>query len=169
MAVLTLFPNANGVQNLMTTELNSMGQSSLVVSSIGGTSGVFTNLATGGTTGFGGYPGARIELLLAAPASAFSQGVARLWFLRNVSGTDYEDGSTSVFPAREANVLFYIKGSASAQRLYGVNGTGKNRGSERIDMPVGNFKCLFLTPALGLSLASSGNTIRILTDTDDTT
>lgn len=167
MAVLTIFPNASGVQNLLTTELNAMGQSSLVVSSVGGSSGVFNNVA-GGTTGFVGYPGSRIELYLPAPASAFSAGVARLWFLRNIASTDYEDGSTSVYPAREANVLFYIKGSASAQRLYGVNGTGRNRGSDRIDMPVGQFKCLFMTPALGVSLAATLNTVRVLTDTDNT-
>lgn len=157
---LELLPNAGGTQTLMSTELNAAAAGALVLGS-----SAFDNINA--TSKFNGYPSGRVELYLPAPASSFNPNCTlQVWWLRSLDGANFEDGSTLIRPYRPADVLFYIGGSAAAQRLYGVNGTGANAGSTRCDIPVGSFKPLMLVPNLGAAFAATLNTLKILTDTD---
>jgi hypothetical protein len=137
---------------LMTTELNSLANGSSIVSSVGGTSGAFTN--TVGTANWDGYVRGKIELYLAS-LSPSGGAYCSLWFIKTVDGTNYEDGASST-PYRTPDVVFPIGSTAStAYRVI-----------REILVPVGTFK-LVLQNSTGASLASSSNTVKIVLSTDE--
>lgn len=105
---------------LLSTELNSLATSATLaagaVSSVGGTSGLFNNTASGGS--LDGYAFGRYELVLAAPAGTLSVNTAaHVWFLGSVDGTNYEDGSASVIPARRPDLILPVRAVSTAQRI----------------------------------------------------
>jgi hypothetical protein len=155
MATTTRLSQGTAV-TLMTTELNSLANGTGVVSSVNGSSGVFTSTSGGGTTNLGGYLFGKFELVLAAPAAAFSAGAVNVWFLQTVDGTNYEDGSASLTPKRPPDLTFYPQATASAQRIVVT-----------APLPVGAWKVLVLPLGLGSGavLASSGNTLKVIANT----
>lgn len=144
------------VVTLMSTELNSLVSSAALsagaVSSVGGTSGLFNNTAGGG--GLGGYLQGRFELNLAAPGGTLTAGTAvYVWFVGTVDGTNYEDGSASVIPARLADVIFPVRAVSTAQRITVV-----------ADMPPGNWYVV-LSHNTGQTWGATLNTLKVMPHT----
>ncbi len=141
------------VLTLMSTELNSLASSAApsagAVSSVGGTSGLFNNTAGGG--GMGGYTRGRFELEIAAPGGTLVAGTsAYVWFLGTVDGTNYEDGSATVIPARPADVIIPVRAVSTTQRIIVV-----------ADLPPGNWYVV-LGQNTGQTWGSTLNTLKVL-------
>lgn len=160
---LQMLPNSGGIQTILSTELNSLAFGAPAIGS------AIDNIQATGS--YSGYPFCQLELVIAALAAApMVNNVVSFWFVRSADGTNYEDGSASVVPLREPDALFFPLSVATAQRLIGVNGTGADRGSTRVRVPVGKWKPLFqwnrATNTGVTGMASGGNTVKIITDTD---
>lgn len=126
-------------QTLLSTELNSLANNSNAVhaSSIALTSS--------------GYPDAEVELVLAAVGSAFTANTpVYVWFLQETDGSNFEDGSASVTPTRNPDVIFTLRGVTAAQRIV----------QEIFNIPVGNIRALVRNQG-GVAFAASGNTLSI--------
>lgn len=139
---------------LMSTELNSLatsaGLTAGAIASVGGTSGVFNNVAGGG--GFDGYRWGIFELNLGAPAGTMTAGTAAyIWFLQQIDGTNFEDGSASVIPARKADLIIPVRAVSTANRA----------GAPTLAMlPPGIWKPL-LAQNTGQAWNASGNTLKV--------
>ncbi len=138
---------------LMTTELNSLASSATLaagaISTVGGTSGLFNNTAGGG--GIGGYTSAKWELVLAAPAGTLTAGTgAFVWLISTVDGTNYEDGSNSVIPARPPDIIIPVRAISTAQRVV-----------RELAMPSGNWYVL-MAQNTGQTWGATANTLKIL-------
>jgi hypothetical protein len=141
------------VTSLMTTELNSLASSSGLtagaISSVGGTSGAFNNVLAGG--GLGGFMQGLFELKLAAPAGTLTAGTAAyIWFLGQVDGTNYEDGGSSVIPARRADLIIPVRNVSTAQRITAV-----------APLPP-NIWFVLVAQNTGQTWASSANTLKVV-------
>jgi hypothetical protein len=135
---------------LLSTELNSLASSATgaAISSVGGTSGVFNNTYGGG--GLGGFTLGQFELELAAPAGTLTAGTAVLiWFLTTVDGTNYEDGSASVIPARNPDLIIPVRAVSTTQRITKV-----------APLPPGNWFAL-LSQATGQTWGATLNTLKV--------
>ena len=135
----------------MSTELNSLASSTTAgaISSVGGTSGVFNNVQGGG--GLGGFTQGIYELYLPAPGGTLSAGTnALIWCLSQIDGTNYEDGSASVIPARQPDVIIPVRAVSGAQRIH-VIGT----------LPPDTWYVL-LSQNTGQAWASTLNTLKVL-------
>ena len=142
------------VVSLMTTELNSLASSTTAgaISSVGGTSGVFNNTVGGGT--FDGYVKGQMELSIGSPAGTLTANTAaNVWFLQNVDGTNYEDGSASVIPTRAPDVVFPVRAVSTAQRII-----------RQCILPPGNWFIL-IQQSTGQTWAASANTLKLLNST----
>lgn len=153
MALVVQYWDLGSVTTLMTTELNSLASSSGLtagaISSVGGSSGVFNNIQAGG--GLGGFRYGLFELVLGAPGGTLTAGTgAYIWFLTDVDGTDYEDGSASVIPARNPNLIIPVRAVSTAQRI-----------TVQAQMPPNTWYVL-LAQNTGQTWASSGNTLKVL-------
>ena len=141
-------PGAGSPTSLLTTELNSLASGSEVVSTAGGSSGTFTNVYN---SGIGGYPLGYYQLQLASVGSSLTAGSAvYVWFLLRLDGTNFDDGSTSVVPARSPDLILAVRAVSGAQVL--------SSGSTPLPCPVGTFKVL-LQQNTGQTWASSGNSL----------
>jgi hypothetical protein len=137
--------------SLLTTELNSLANNSNAVSA----TAVLVNVAGGSNTD--GYVRGKLELNLAAPAGSFTANTGlSCWFLASADGTNYEDGGSSVTPARLPDVVFPVRAVSTAQRL-----------NRRVRVPVGSHKVLLRNDGTGQALNASGNTLKILLNTDE--
>jgi hypothetical protein len=151
MAVIQKYAVGTSV-TLLSTELNSLASSSGltagVISSVGGTSGLFNNTAAGGS--LDGYAFGRYELNLAAPAGALTGNTsANVWFLGTVDGTNYEDGSASIIPARRPDLIIPVRAVSTAQRPH-------------IIAPLFPANCfVLLAHNTGQTWAASGNTLKV--------
>ncbi len=165
---LILTPQGTAV-SLFSTDLNSLAANTPVVSSVGGSSGVFNNQA-GGTSNLVGYAYGRINFTIAALASACTTSTIGMWFLQSSdAGSTYEDGSSSTVPSRPPDVVFFPKATASAQVLAGVSNVGdpENHGSTKIRLPAGHFKCLLYWSGGNVALASSGSSVKVIAFTEN--
>lgn len=131
------------VATLMSTELNSLATNTAAVAS-----SAFNNVQGGG--GGDGYTLCDLELVVTFGTSpAASTGIS-VWFLGQPDGTDYEDGSSSVTPARLPDAVFPVRAVTTAQRIV-----------RRIAIPPGTWKALALNDGTGQALAATGNTLKI--------
>lgn len=136
MAVVTYL--SGSIATLLSTELNSLANNAMSAASAAYASG-------------GGYLLAEVELLATfGTAPTANTGVA-LWFLRAIDGTNYEDGSATVTPARAADVVLPVRAVTTAQRTRRV-----------VLIPPGTFKGLAMNDGTGQALAATGNIIRLL-------
>jgi hypothetical protein len=134
---------------LLSTELNSLANGS------NSSAGTARNNVQA-TANFNGYTRAKIELYLAAYSGTPSANTSvNVWFLRTVDGTNYEDGSSSVTPARNPDVVMPVNATAS----------GPQRIVRECFLPVGLFQPIAKN-VIGIALAASGNTLKILPNTD---
>lgn len=138
--------------SLLTTELNSLANNS------NANVGSVVDNVVGGTN-LDGYVRGKVELVLAAYSGTPTVSSAiYLWFLKAIDGgTNYEDGSSSVTPARQPDVVIPVGAIAS----------GPQRVIVECWMPVGVFKALARNAGTGITLAASGNTIKVLLNTDE--
>lgn len=137
---------------LLSTELNSLANNAGVVSSVGGTSGVFNNAV--GTTNMDGNPRGKLEFLMGGTVTALTAGGAiQVWFLLSVDGTNFENGTP---PPRNPDVVIPLGALTTAQRV-----------TRRCSVPVGKFKVYAVNAATGQAMPSSGNTLTLLLNTDE--
>lgn len=126
------------IQTVLDTALNSMANNALVLS------GEITLTSLN-------YLEAEIELYIAGMGGTPTANTAFvLWILRALDGTNYEDGGTSVTPARLPDAFFTVRAVSTAQRL-----------RARVKLPPGAMKFLLKNDGTGQALASSGNTLKV--------
>ena len=143
---------AGSTITLLSTELNSLGTNS------NGNAGSAVNNVSGGTANADGYVRGTVELYLATytGTTSASSGLS-LWFLRSIDGgTTYEDGSSSVTPARNPDVFVPVRALAS----------GPQRVAVPCWVPAGYFKPLGRNDGTGITWAASANLVTIKLDTD---
>ncbi len=139
---------------LLSTELNSLANNSLAISSVGGTSGVF-NFAIGGSD-LDGYQELEMELVIASMGGTPTAYTGfSVWFLGALDGSTFEDGSGSVEPARGPDKVIPIRAVSTAQRI-----------KVTCQAPRGSNKVLIKNNGTGQALASSGNTLKVKAATD---
>lgn len=137
--------------SLLTTELNSTGTDTMTAAGAAVTNAV-------GTANTDGYERGKVEFVMAAYTGTPAAGSALyVWFLRTVDGTNYEDGSATVTPARSPDVVVPLRAFAS----------GPQRVVVECWVPVGLWKPIAKNAGTGLTLAASGNTVKILLNTDE--
>lgn len=80
-----------------------------------------------------GYPLADLELLFNVGTAASAGAYAEFWFIIALDGSTYEDGSATVFPARQADVVVPLRAVSGSQTAT----------VKRITWPQGLFKTVF--------------------------
>ncbi len=85
-----------------------------------------------------------------ATTPVVNSGVS-VWFLRNLDGTNYEDGDTSITPARAPDLVLPVRAVSTQQRV-----------TRRCAIPPGTFKIL-LKNETGVALSASGHTLKLIT------
>lgn len=129
------------ITTLASTALNSLANNTNVACT------VFDN--TVGQAG-DGYTLCDVELVVTyGTAPTINTGVT-LWFLGAPDGTNYEDGSSSVTPARLPEVVFPLRAVTTAQRI-----------NRRVWLSWGLITPLVRNDGTGQSMAASGNTLKI--------
>lgn len=129
--------------NYMTTELNSLASGNTAVSSVGGTSGVFTQSNTGGSIW------AYISLLLGGAVTPVAPNYLCGQFILNADDTNYEKASSNAAPARADFIIPLLVVAYAANDLAAAAG-----GLVRI--PASAHKVL-LWSQVGAALPASGN------------
>lgn len=152
MSLAVTYWDVGSITTLLSTELNSLASAASVVSSVGGTSGVFSNIQAGG--GVGGFPQGILQLTLGSPGGTLTAGTsAFVWFLLDIDGTNFEDGSSSVTPARAPDAILAVRNASGAQIL--------TSGAVPLNIPPNTWKVL-LQQSTGQTWAASGNTLKLL-------
>ncbi len=129
------------ITSLATTALNSQSNNALVSCT------VFDN--TIGQTG-DGYTFCDVELVVTFGTNPTANTGFSLWFLSAPDGTNYEDGSSSVTPARIPDVVFPVRAVTTLQRI-----------NRRVYLPWGLITPLLKNDNTGQATASSANTLKI--------
>jgi len=129
-------------ETLLTTELNSLANNSLAIGSA-------VTLTSAGMLW------ADLELVVSYGTAPTAGTAVLVWLLRDVNGSDYEDGGTSVQPLRLFDASFPLRNVTGAQRII-----------KRIKLPPGTIKALLKNDGTGQAMASSSNTLKIRPDTE---
>lgn len=122
----------------LSTELNSLANNSLAIK------------ASVLTLASAQYLLAEVELVVTFGVTPTANTGISVWFLREVDGTNYEDGSASITPARAPDVVLPIRAVTSAQRI-----------TVQCMIPPGSFYPLLKNDGTGQAFAASGNTLKI--------
>ena len=129
------------IQSLLTTELNSLANNALA-------------LGSAITLTSAGYLMGEVELVVTFGVAPAASTGCSVWFLRDIDGTNYEDGGSSLTPARAPDLVIPVNASTSAQRI-----------TRRCLLPPGTFKALLKNDGTGVAMAASGNTLKVLPST----
>ena len=141
----TVKNTAGTITTVMSTDLNSMANNANVLSA-----------APTMTAGDIGHRFGEWELSIASSAAAMTANTAFVgWILQPLDATNYEDGGTSVTPARTPDLVFPVRAVSTAQRLYC-----------QAQMPTGTYKILLRNDGTGQAIASSANTLKVRTYTE---
>ena len=124
---------------LLSTEMNSLANNSNAVhaSSV-------TNTNTG-------YLDGELEMQVTFPVAPTANTPVYVWFLREIDGTNFEDGSASVTPTRPPDAIFTVRAVTTAQRMV----------QPVYDIPPGNIRTLARNAGTGQAFASSGNILTL--------
>lgn len=132
------------VLDLMTTELNALANAALIVSSVGGSSGKFTNSNTGQAVW------GELYLTLGTVTSMTAGGNYAGWFLTSYdSGTTYE--STTVAAPRAPDFIIPID-ATTGNKVYKASGL--------VRIPALQFKVLIQNNS-GQAATATGNTLKL--------
>jgi len=123
----------------LSTGLNSLANNALVASS-----------AITLSTGEPGYQRCEAELVVTYGTAPTANTACVVWLLREIDGTNYEDGGSTVTPSRNPDLVFPLRAVTTAQRIV-VTG----------DLPPGSFVALLRNDGTGQAMASSGNTLKL--------
>lgn len=134
---------------LMSTELNSLANNSNAAAT--------ANLVnTQGTSNTDGYIRGKLELYLAAPSTTVTANTGlSVWFLSTVDGSNFEDGSSSITPARSPDIVLPLRAVSTAQRV-----------GRKVRVPVGTLGILLRNEGTGVTLGATGNTLKLLFNSD---
>lgn len=127
------------IKTALSTELNAMANNANVLSSA-----VSFDAADVGMRFVEG------ELLVTFPTAPNANFAFCVWLLREVDGTNYEDGGTSVTPTRPPDMIFTVRAVTTAQRMVQV-----------ADLPPGAPRVLIRNDGTGQAIAASGNTFKL--------
>jgi len=131
------------VATLLSTELDSLANNATAVATT-----PYNNVQGG--DGGDGYALAEVELVVTyGVAPAANTGVA-VWFLAQIDGTNYEDGSASITPARIPDVVLGVRPVTTAQRII-----------RRVALPQGIWKACVKNEGVGQAMAATGSTLKI--------
>lgn len=135
----------------MSTDLNSLASGSTVISSVGGSSGVFSNVPGDGKGE--GAPYVRLKYHQAALAgNANINTQCQGWFLCAADASIYETNPGSSNPPSRPPDFFFSQLNPAQSAAIDVE--------QVVPAPItGNFKILFQNATIGQALASSGNTL----------
>jgi hypothetical protein len=122
----------------LSTELNSLANNALAAKS------------SALTLSTAGYLMGEVELSITFGTSPTASTGISVWFLREVDGSDYESGSSSLTPARAPDVVLPVIATTSAQRVI-----------VPCVIPPGTFIPLAKNDGTGQAFPSSGTTIKI--------
>ena len=148
----TLKQVVNSAITLLSTELNSLANNTMC------SAGSAINNVASGTANADGYVRGSVQLSLATYSGTptANTGVS-IWFLKSVDGgSTYEDGSSSVTPARRPDLVIPVRALASGPQVI----------TKQCWIPAGYFKPIAKNDGTGITFASSGNTIKVETNTD---
>ena len=123
----------------LSTGLNSLANNALVTSS-----------AITLSTGEPGYQRCEAELVVTYGTAPTANTACVVWLLREIDGANYEDGSSTVTPSRNPDLVFPLRAVTTAQRIV-VTG----------DLPPGSFVALLRNDGTGQAMSASGNTLKI--------
>lgn len=137
LAQLAWLPNGS-TTSIMTTELNSLASTGSAISS------AIDNDASQ-------YIYADFELVITYGTNPTAGTVIELYIIRQVDGSNYEDGSTTgpVVPANGLVGAFKLRATTSGQRII----------VPLIVLPPGDFKVMVWSRTSGQTAAASGNTL----------
>lgn len=141
MATVDKYLLAGSVTTLATTALNSLANNTNVACT------AFDN--TVGATG-DGYMLCDLELAVTFGTNPTANTGFSLWLLQSQDGSAYEDGSSSVTPARAPDVIFPVRAVTTAQLII-----------RRCWLPWGKLTPLLRNEGTGQTIAASGNTLKI--------
>ena len=128
---------AGSIATLSSTGLNSLASGSLVVASA---------YSSGG-----GYLLAEVELVVTFGTNPSANSGVSIWWLMAPDATNYEDGGTSLTPARAPDVFLPVRAVTTLQRI-----------TVRCSIPPGTFTPLIKNDNTSQSFASSANSVKIL-------
>jgi len=145
---------------LLSTELNSLLNAAQVLSSVINGNGVYDDTAgTGSSSTTGdGYERGYLTLHLAALGGSPSANTSiDIYFIKSLdSGSTFEDASASITPTARPDAQFAVDSSRStAQTL-----------TRLVFLPACQFKILAINN-IGVTLAASGNTVKLVPATDE--
>lgn len=136
MADLKWEAYAEAAQTALSTDLNSLADGSAALSSaIDNTSTLNTFMD--------------LELVVTYGTAPAGEQACEIWVVSSADGTNYEDGSGSVTPARPPDAIFALRAVTSAQRIV----------IKMVPIPPALFKILLVNEA-GQTMAASGNTVK---------
>lgn len=90
------------------------------------------------------------ELLVTFGSAPTANTSFCVWLLREIDGTNYEDGGTSVTPTRPPDMIFSVRPVTTGQRIVQVS-----------DLPPGAPRVLIRNDGTGQAIAASGNTFKL--------
>lgn len=125
------------IQTALSTELNALANNALA-------------LGSAITLTSAGYVLAEVEAVVTFGVAPTANRALSVWFLREIDGANYEDGSATVTPARAPDCTLPLRAVTTAQRPIIV-----------ALLPPGDFKALLKNDGTDQALAATGNTLKI--------
>lgn len=124
---------------LLSTEMNSLANNSNAVH------------ATSVTLTSAGYFDGELELVVTFGTAPTANTPIYIWLLREIDGTNFEDGSSTVTPQRNPDIVASVRAVTTAQRFVFTV----------YDIPPGAIRTLVRNQGTGQAFASSGNTVKL--------
>lgn len=126
------------IQTLLSTEMNSLANNSNAVH------------ATSVTITSATFLRCELEVVVDFAVAPVANTAMVLWLLREVDGTNFENGTSSITPLRVPDAFFPLRAVTGVQRIIVT-----------AELPPGVVRPLIRNDVTGQALVSSGNTLKI--------